>query len=87
MNRTIAGSGKAEARERGWRIDGLRDGLQGAVSARGLFVHKILRGTPPGEIPIEQPTKFRFIINMGVAKALGLKVPPLLLARADELIE
>jgi ABC-type uncharacterized transport system substrate-binding protein len=52
-----------------------------------VFVHKLLRGAKPSEIPVEQATRFNFLINLKAAKALGVEIPPELLARADEVIE
>jgi putative ABC transport system substrate-binding protein len=85
-NRLPAASLQRELAEAGFLLTYGAD-IRDLVRRSAVFVDKIFKGAKPADLPVEQPTKYELVINLKTAKALGISVPPIMLARADEVIE
>ena len=84
---SISGNGSTFVEAGGLMYYGYEVSLLGQYRAAAGYVDRILKGAKPSELPIQLPTKFKFVVNLKVAKALGLTVPPSVFASADEVIE
>ena len=85
-NRLPAASIQRELAEAGFLLTYGAD-IRDLYRRSAFFVDKIFKGAKPADLPVEQPTKFELVVNIKTAKALGVGVPPSVLARADEVIE